>query len=143
MFGGCAYCKCQHQLFAPFGDAIGTYSQVNAMSCDIDSQPLDVQLKSRDHVSVICLLFECTHGTMQYLISIACNISGDQLVRHLMIQIDSINFALDWALKWQQPGGKTYKSDFAKAIYEAQTGCQPPLKTASKVDHQLFKSFKF
>jgi hypothetical protein len=59
-----------------------------------------------------------------------------------MIQIESINFALDWALKGMQPGGKTYKSDFAKAIYEARTGRQPPSNTASKVDHQLFKSFK-
>jgi len=56
---------------------------------------------------------------MQYLVSIACNVSGEQLVCHLMIQIESINFALDWALKGTQPGGKTYKSNFAKAIYEA------------------------
>ena len=84
----------------------------------------------------------CYTLAMQYLVSIACNISGDRLVRHLMIQIDSINFALDWVLKGKQPGGKTYKSDFAKVIYKAQTGRQPLSSTASKVDRQLFKSFK-
>lgn len=78
----------------------------------------------------------------QYLVSNACQISGDRIVRHLIVQIDSINFALDWELKGQQPGGKTFKTNFAKMTYETRTGCQPPSKTASKQDRQQFKLFK-
>jgi hypothetical protein len=61
MFDRCAHLKCQRQLFAQFSDSIGTYSHANAMSRDIDLQPLDARLKSRDHVSITCAHVDCTH----------------------------------------------------------------------------------
>jgi len=56
---------------------------------------------------------------------------------------EAIKFALDWKRRGQRPGGKKFKTNFTRSIYEARTGQKPPHpKHATTEDKVAFRRFK-
>jgi len=47
---------------------------------------------------------------------------GCSLMNLILRQFEAIKFASDWKKIGQQRGAKKYKGEFARAVYESQTG---------------------
>ena len=69
--------------------------------------------------------------------------NSDSLLNLILRQAEAIKFAFDWKKIGQQRGGKKYKGDFARSVYESRTGQRPPdTNRSTKEEKTAFKLFK-
>src|SRR5882762_11681680 len=68
--------------------------------------------------------------------------SGNSFVHLLFAQLNAVKFACNWKLKGQQPGGKVYKTNFSRSIYQARTGHAPPNRNDSRDAKAHFRAFQ-
>jgi len=69
--------------------------------------------------------------------------SGYSFLHQFLKQIEAIQFAVDWNNKGRQYGGKKFKTNFSRTVYEAHTGCPPPNLAGSHPDERkAFNAFK-
>jgi hypothetical protein len=107
-------------------------------------EDLEQRLVSRDaagHPHRLCVL-SLTVRLGQLLVSTHLSLCGQSFLHLLLKQTEAIKFASDWKQKGREPGGKAYKTAFARSIYLARTGRQPPTDNASDQDLRDFKTFR-
>ena len=79
----------------------------------------------------------------EFLLSTHRHIEGHTLLQTMFKGCHAIKFAADWKRRGERPGGKKFKTNFARSIYDARTGRKPPHpRHATAEDKNLFKKFK-
>jgi hypothetical protein len=107
-------------------------------------EDLEKRLISRDAVRPLhglCVLL-LTVRLGQLLVSTHLSFCGQSFLHLLLKQTEAIKFASDWKQRGHEPGGKAYKTTFARSIYLVRTGRQPPTDNASEQDLRDFKTFR-
>jgi hypothetical protein len=79
---------------------------------------------------------------LKYLAAGHLSLSGTSFLHGVMNRLESIKFAADWKRKGRELGGNTFKRAFARSIYFARTGRDPPTKYDSKEDRKEFRVFR-
>ena len=68
---------------------------------------------------------------------------GYRFIHGFLKQIEAIGFASDWRKKGREHGGKKFKSNFARTVYQSHTGILPPDQQASsRGEKKAFNTFK-
>ncbi|KIM81436.1 hypothetical protein PILCRDRAFT_89151 [Piloderma croceum F 1598] len=105
----------------------GSYRELVDLSLSFERKTLDARLLARD----------------SYLTSVPGIVGGYSFVRLFLKQIEAIQFASDWNHKGLQKGGKKYKTDFTRTIYQSRTGKLPPdTRSSSTSELKAFRAFK-
>jgi hypothetical protein len=133
----------QINTLKPYSVPVQSYrTQVN-MTCGFESETLDNRLVSRDAVcSSYCWTSSIVLIRQLSIVSSHHGLSAHSFLHKLLKQLEAIKFASDWKRKGREPGGRVYKKAFARSIYFARTGLQPPSGDDSTEDQKKIKTFK-
>ena len=117
----------QRRVLIPYTGNVVDFHKIMQSSQALNHASLDDQLKARDKN------LNPSHRHAE----------GHSLLQVLLRGCEAIKFAVDWKHRGQRPGGKKFKTNFTRSIYEARTGRKPPhSKHASKEDKVAFNKFK-
>ena len=117
----------QTSTLTPYIANFAGLQQIMQSAQTLNMTDLDERLKARD----------------EFLLSTHRHIEGHTFLQTMFKGCHAIKFAADWKRRGERPGGKKFKTNFARSIYEARTGRKPPHpRLATAEDKKLFKKFK-
>lgn len=83
----------------------------------------------------------CTHP-QQYLDALTARAIQSSFLHHIVRQIESIQFAVDWKMQDRVAGSRKFKSQFMKMAFASQSGRTLPLVLTAPQDQREFEKFK-